>query len=46
MLQTQQGVQVDVVPIGQIISMQQAIEVGVQILPHGSVFRLQCFQLL
>jgi hypothetical protein len=42
-LQTQQGVEVDVIPIGEVIGIQEAVEIRHKVLAHGSIFFLQQF---
>ena len=37
-LQTQQRIEVDVIPIRQVVRIQQAIQVRAEVLPHGGVF--------
>ena len=44
LLQAQEGVQVDVIPIRWEIRVQQAVEIGRQVLAHGGVFVLELLE--
>ena len=37
-LQAQQRIEVDIIPIRQVVRVQQAIQVRAEVLPHGGVF--------
>ena len=45
-LQTQQGVEVDQVPIGPVVGVQQSIEVAAEVLAHRCVLLLQLLEFL
>ena len=45
-LKAQQRVEVNQVPVGPIIGVQQAIEVAAEVLPHGRVFLLKLLELV